>query len=180
MGEFMDSQKAQHTHPWRTVEELIEIGFQRSRVVMMNECHDAWFRCIRTRRIGQRILPAAHQLGVRHLAMEALYPSAVEEANKSRRLPPDAWGYLAQPEMRTFIQSALDLGWTLIAYEADSAQEPAGLNEREKNNWREEQQASNLIEALARLPEEARLLVWCGNNHHSNTSGPGRNSRFSV
>ncbi len=25
--------------PWRTVEELIALGYQRSRVVMMNECH---------------------------------------------------------------------------------------------------------------------------------------------
>jgi hypothetical protein len=133
---------------------------------MMNECHAGWFRSIRTRHIGQRLLPTAHHLGVRHLAMEALYPSVVEEANASRHLPPDAWSYLAQPEMQEFIQSALDLGWTLIAYEANFEQELTGLGEREKNNWREEQQASHLIEALARLPEE-RLLVWCGNNHHS-------------
>ena len=89
-----------HAHPWRTVENLIEIGYQRSRVVMMNECYTNWFRCIRTRQIGQRILPTAHQLGVRHLAMEALYPSVVEEANLTRSLPADAWGYLQQPEMQ--------------------------------------------------------------------------------
>lgn len=160
--------------PWRTVEELIEIGYQRSRVVMMNECHAEWFRCIRTRRLGQRILPTAYQLGVRHLAMEALYPSVVEEANRTRHLPADAWGYLQQPEMRAFIQTALDLGWTLIVYEADFEQEPPGLSQRQRDNWREEQQASHLIEALAALPEGGKLLVWCGNNHHTKAPVPVR------
>jgi hypothetical protein len=163
-----------HAHPWRTVEELIEIGYQRSRVVMMNECHAGWFRCIRTRRIGQRLLPTAHRLGVRHLAMEALYPSVVEKANALRHLPRNAFGYLAQPEMQEFIQSALDLGWTLVAYEADFQQEPAELSTREKRNWREEQQALNLIEALAGLPADGRMLVWCGNNHHSKAIVPIR------
>lgn len=160
--------------PWRTVEELIEIGYQRSRVVMMNECHAEWFRCIRTRRLGQRILPTAHQLGVRHLAMEALYPSVVEEANRTRHLPANALGYLEQPEMRAFIQTALDLGWTLIVYEADFEQEPPGLSYRQQNNWREEQQAHHLIEALATLPKEGKLLVWCGNNHHTKALVPVR------
>ena len=59
---------------WRSVEELIEIGFQCSRVVMMNEAHAGDLRCIRTRVIGQRILPAAYKMGARYLAMEALWP----------------------------------------------------------------------------------------------------------
>jgi hypothetical protein len=35
----MDSQEARHAHPWRAVEEFIDLGYQRSRVIMMNECH---------------------------------------------------------------------------------------------------------------------------------------------
>lgn len=68
-------------HPWRSVEELVEIGFQRSRVVMMNEAHAGDLRCIRTRVIGQRILPTAYKMGARFLAMEALWPEITEEAN---------------------------------------------------------------------------------------------------
>jgi hypothetical protein len=160
--------------PWRTVEELLKLGYQRSRVVMMNECHAGWFRCIRTRRIGQRLLPAAHRLGVRHLAMEALSPADAKAANVSRRVPPEAQGYLAQPEMREFIEAALTLGWALIAYEANFAQEPPGLAEWEKQDWRERMQARHLIDALAQLPAEERLLVWCGNHHHSKTVVPVR------
>jgi hypothetical protein len=59
--------------------------------------------------------------------MEALHGQAlVDEPNGSRRLPPvPAPSYLAQPEMRSFIQAALDLGWTLHGYEADVARAPS-------------------------------------------------------
>lgn len=152
---------------WRTPEELVEMGFSRSRVVMMNEAHSGLERCIRTREIGRRILPRAHHVGVRHLAMEALWPDLVEEANHTRKLPNVSQGYLSQPEMRAFIQAALDLGWTLIAYEADTNQQPANLSPTEANNWREEEQARNLFQALQSLPRETKLLVWVGNSHHS-------------
>jgi hypothetical protein len=56
---------------WRSPEELVMIGFSRSRIVMMNECHDGLLRCLSTREIGRRILPTAHKAGVRYLAMEA-------------------------------------------------------------------------------------------------------------
>jgi hypothetical protein len=161
---------------------------------MMNEAHSDLKRCIRTRQIGQRILPTAHRAGVRHLAMEALYPEFAEACNEARRPLNDALGYLSQPEMTEFIQTALDLGWTLIPYEADFDEwlytrhgikqlrvddpeqlykvlEPyqAEMLSREFNNWREEQQARNLIAALQSRPPETPLLVWCGMGHHTKT-----------
>lgn len=157
----------QRPQVWRSPEELVEIGFKRSRVVMMNEAHSGLQRCIRTRKIGQMILPTAHRLGVRYLAMEALWPPLAEEANRTRRLPEIGSSYLSQPEMRVFIQAALDLGWKLIPYEAERLQAPANLSEQDHTNWREEQQAHNLISALHELPANAKLLVWCGNGHHT-------------
>lgn len=56
----------------RSPEELARIGFDRSRVMIVNECHDGDRHCPRTRAIGRRLLPIAHEAGVRHLAMEAL------------------------------------------------------------------------------------------------------------
>jgi hypothetical protein len=154
---------------WRTPEELVEIGFSRSRVVLMNEAHNGWLRCVRTREIGERILPLAHEASVRHLAMEALADRGlVDDANESRTLqevrPPS---YLAQPEMRRFIQAALDLGWALVGYEADMSLAPQDWDPMgdEFANWREEQQALNLVRALEGLPRDTRLLVWCGNGH---------------
>ena len=152
---------------WRSPSELIEIGFTRSRVVMMNEAHSGLRRSIRTRIVGKSILPVAHGVGVRQLAMEALRPDFAAAANERRVVPEESRGYLSQPEMRDLIAAALDLGWALVPYEADMGSKPpafANLS-REETNWREEQQALNLIEALAALDEEAKLLVWCGNGH---------------
>jgi hypothetical protein len=125
---------------FRTPEELLAIGFSRSRVVMMNEAHNGMKRCVRTREIGLRLLPAAHEAGVRHFAMEALYGP-----------------YLTQPDMQRLVQGAEDLGWRLIPYE--TRESPTDTNRRE------EQQARNLHEALAAMHPDAPLLVWCGNGH---------------
>lgn len=177
---------------WRSPEELVGGGFEQSRVVMMNEAHDGLSRCVRTRRVGQQVLPAAHERGCRYLAMETLHSPFTEQANTSRRLPPApaTTGYLSQPEMRQFIQAALDLGWTLVEYEADLGGllkerfdidfDPAEMTEAtrrqleavsaftmsmEVTNWREEQQARRLNDALGWLPAGSRMLVWCGNGH---------------
>ena len=188
--------QAQEKLIWRSPEEIVEVGFQRSLVVMMNEAHSGLKRCIRTRQIGKRILPVAHQAGVRHLAMEALFPAFAEYGNRTRRLMEGNLGYLSQPEMMDFMQAALDLGWTLIPYEADQFKwlsERHGIdfsafdtpNEKvqklqefesefsglEFTNWREKEQALNIIQALQSLPENTPLLVWCGNSHHSKEGG---------
>jgi hypothetical protein len=123
----------------RTPEELLAIGFSRSRVVMMNEAHNGLKRCVRTREIGRRLLPAAHAAGVRHLAMEALYGP-----------------YLAQPDMALLIEAAEELGWRLIPYE---------VSMQMTTNEREERQARNLMASFAQLPKDAPLFVWCGNGH---------------
>lgn len=133
----------------------------------MNEAHSGYKRNIRTRKTGIDILETAHKAGVRHLAMEALYSPYVEEANHLRdvsTLSPKA--YLAQPEMSDLVQRALDLGWTLVRYEADFSNSTLDGTTPEGINWREEQQAINLKKALDDLPEYTKLLVWCGNFHH--------------
>ena len=181
---------------WRSPEEIVEVGFQRSQVVMMNEAHSGWKRCIRTRQIGQRILPIAHQAGAQHLAMEALFPEFADQCNKTRHILEGDFGYLSQPEMKDFIQAALDLGGNLVPYEADQfkwltakhgihfsdSDSPDEKTRRlqefqsefmalEFTNWREEQQALDLIQALQTLPPKTPLLVWCGNGHHSKQAG---------
>jgi hypothetical protein len=57
---------------WLTIEELAAEAFGVAPVVMANEAHDGMRRCVRTRRVGVRLVRAAHELGVRDLAMEAL------------------------------------------------------------------------------------------------------------
>jgi hypothetical protein len=162
---------------WRTPQELVQEGFRRSRVVMLNEAHDGLTRCVRTRQLGRQALPSAHAMGARHLAMEALTPDDAEAANATRRPPHDTDGYLAQPDMVQLIQAALELGWTLWPYEADIDHTPAaivqqGLGGQAFTNWREAEQARNLAAVLAGLPASDRLLVWCGNSHASKAASP--------
>ncbi len=153
---------------WRSVEELVQWGFAHAPVVMANEAHHGLARCVRTRDVGIRMVRAAHEAGVRRLAMEALPWPAEGTPGPVHALPPGHGGYLAQPDMRRLISTALDLGWSLWAYEAvfDAGPEadPAELLTMEFTNWREREQAANLGLLLAAAPGEP-LLVWCGNGH---------------
>lgn len=158
--------------------ELVATGLRRSRVVLMNEAHDGLRRSIRARIVGLEAVKAAHAAGVRALAVETLTPELARQGNASHRAP-SARGYLDQPEMKRLIQTALDLGWTLIAYEADDARWAAEHGGRAPTdavhrslayaNWREKQQAENLRAALNALAPDGKLLVWCGNGHRLKT-----------
>jgi len=160
---------------WRTAAELVGIGVERSRLVLVNEAHSGLRRCVRTRRVGLAVLAAAHDAGIRHLAMEAPHPVDAARANDTRVAPDDSDGYLAQPEMRDLIADALHRGWTLVAYEADLHSRPAGLPDRSpaETNWREREQAQNLAGALATFPASVRMLVWCGNHHLAKKAAQG-------
>ncbi|HET6192638.1 MAG TPA: hypothetical protein VFE59_37205 [Trebonia sp.] len=152
---------------WCSVEELVQYGFARARVVMANEAHNGLTRCIRTRDVGVRMIRAAHEAGVRRLAMEALHWPGTDVPGPILEMPP-AGGYLGQPDMRRLIATALELGWSLWAYEAAVEQtpgrDPAELLTMEFTNWREREQAANLGRLTAAAPDEP-LLVWCGNGH---------------
>jgi hypothetical protein len=153
---------APDTVAWLTAEDLVREGFLRSRVVMMNEAHNGEKRCIRTRTVGRRILPAAWESGARVLLMEALGPPGG---------PPEgtASPYLEQPEMALFLDSARQLGFTLGGYEAELDRAPVELLRDTTalpfTNWRERRQAENLIAQLHAAPAQAGVLVWAGNSH---------------
>ncbi len=155
---------------WCSVEELVRWGFAHAPVVMANEAHNGLARCIRTRDMGVRMVRAAHEAGVRRLAMEALHWPAEGIAGPIRDIPPADGGYLGQPDMRRLIATALELGWSLWAYEAvvemTAATDRAKFRTMEFTNWREREQAANLCRLTAAAPGEP-LLVWCGNGHAS-------------
>lgn len=152
---------------WRTPQELVSIGFDRSVAVMMNEGHNGLARCVRTRRVGWKVLSAAHEAGCRTLAMEAL-PSRGDGPSRYRNRP-DGGGYLAQPEMIEFINMALGMSWTLVGYEADMGLAPPDFVADPMSwaftNWREETQANKVATAIADLKGDP-MLVWVGNGHH--------------
>ena len=149
------------TIDWKTPEELLEEGFDRSRVVMVNEAHDGMLRCVRTREVGLRLVPIAHRCGVRVLAMEAFGCPGLN-------FPRDR-GYLAQPEMAKFVTEAEALGWSLFGYEADSRAAPDDIRTDTMSmaytRWREREQARNLLSIINPLDDTDRVLVWGGWGH---------------
>ncbi len=149
---------------WMTPSEIVTHGFATSPVVMMNEAHNGMSRCVRTRRVGREILSAAHAAGCRHLAMEAL-PNVGESSILT--MPPRDVGYLAQPEMREFVEAAMHLSWMFVAYEINYRDDELSM---ESTNRRELVQAENLSAAWRKIGE-VPMLVWCGNAHHAKLSG---------
>jgi hypothetical protein len=111
MGVIRYRRKAGAMEGWRSAEELIGWGFAHAPVVMANEAHSGLARCIRTREVGVRMIQAAHDAGVRRLAMEALPWPAEDMPGPIRAIPaipPGQGGYLAQPDMRQLITVALE------------------------------------------------------------------------
>jgi hypothetical protein len=167
-GCFQYRQEVAVVEGWCSVEELIGWGFAHAPVVMANEAHNGLARCIRTREVGIRMIRAAHEAGVRRLAMEALPWPAQDTPGPIAAIPPVPGGYLAQPDMRRLVTAALELGWSLWAYEAvfepAAGTDPAEMLTMEFTNWRDREQARNLCRVRAAAPAEP-LLVWCGNGH---------------
>ena len=157
----------------RSPEQLVRAGFGRSAVVVVNECHNGTQRCVRTREVGRKMLPWAHEAGVRILAMEALTTGFALQANETRQLPEVTHGYLSQPDMRLLVSDALALGWDLLAYECEFAVAKGGgqehLQSLEFANWRDEEEARHLVEHLSAAGAGAPLLVWCGHSHQRKT-----------
>ncbi len=82
---------------WQSVEDLIGWGFAHAPVVMANEAHSGLARCIRTRETGVRMIRAAHEAGVRRLAMEALpWPARTSQARSSPSRRPRAATWLSR------------------------------------------------------------------------------------
>jgi hypothetical protein len=106
--------------------------------------------------------------------MEALPSPANDAPEPIRDIPSRDGGYLAQPDMRRLITTALELGWSLWAYEAriEFRKEKAELLSLEFTNWRESEQANNLCQIVAAAPEDP-ILVWCGNGHADREGGDG-------
>jgi hypothetical protein len=159
---------------WQSPSEIVAQAFSSHDVVMINEGHNGFARCIRTRRVGLAVLPAAHEHGCRHLAVEAL-PNPTN-GPKFSTVAPTSFGYFAHPEMIDFLQGALHLGWTLVAYEAATDLDKvrsSGTETIDDVNDRERRQATSLAEAKLVIGSGNKLLVWCGNGHHAKQSVQG-------
>jgi hypothetical protein len=119
-----------------------------ARVVMVNEAHHD----PRHRAFTRALLVALRARGFRYFAAETL--SHADTALQSRGYPvPRSGAYLGEPVFGDLVRTALQLGYTVVPYEA-----------RDPRTGREQAQAQNLAGIFARDPH-ARIVVQAGWDH---------------
>lgn len=147
---------------WLTPEQLVRTAFRASRVVMMNEASSGLRRCVRTRRIGVRVMPMAAASGARLLALEAMVQPGGRQTDG---------GVLAQPDMQELLAEARRQGLRVAGYDVDPNAVPVRLRTKVKtpaySNWQDGRQAANLAALFDELADRTRMLVWSRNLHHA-------------
>ena len=158
-----------------TIEDLMTSAAAHSPILIVNEAHDGSAVCTRTRRVGKELLPVLDGLGFKVLAMEALNDGYALFANCHRTLPTndDPRNYTAAPDLRAMMQTALDLGWNLAAYDI-SVKEAGWMIDRTPQQYQsfEYTQLREIVEGLNltrtfRQHGSSPMLIWCGNGHGS-------------
>lgn len=157
-----------------SLEELLHYAAVQSPIVIVNEAHDGEWASASTRRLGKDMLTTLDSLGFKVLAMEALNRNEAEWANSQRTLPPtDPRNYTAAAEMRSLMQKALDLGWSLEAYDmtvreaGQMMDAPEGANRTFAYTQRREAREAQNLWHIYNQHGQQKTLVWCGNGHGS-------------
>lgn len=147
------------TDQWKTAsaaDVVTRLAADR-RIVMINEAHhDA-----HTRELTLALLPRLRALGFDYFAVEALGEDA---ALMQRGYPLESSGsdYLHEPLYGEIVRRAVQLGFTLVAYDAEGTKDQA----------RESGQAKNLYRKVFAHDPAARLFVHAGYAHID--KAPGR------
>lgn len=128
---------------------------KNSQVVMINEAHEKPQHRVFT----ASLLEDLYQQGFRYLAMETLSPFP----NASLRQVNMLLGhYTCEPLAGELVRKALELGYTLVAYEDSSATHTV--------NQREYTQAQKIYQILEKEPK-AKILVHAGQGHVEEGAG---------
>jgi hypothetical protein len=127
------------------------------RLVMINEAHhDA-----HTRQLTLALLPRLKALGFNYFAVEALGERDTELAARGYATWTSGSEYLHEPLFGEIVRKALQLGFVVVPYDADS-DTPQG---------RESGQAKNLYQRVFAEHPEARLFVHAGYAHIDKAKG---------
>lgn len=144
------------------VEWVLEAARDRQ-VVMFNEEH----RTSAQRAFMHEVLAGLRRLGFTHLALETL---SEDHATLAARGYPslDSGFYTQDPIFGDLVRRALELGFTLVPYEASHESMRPRAEDRspiDRDNRREREQARNLMERTVALDPTARVVVFAGRGH---------------
>jgi len=140
--------------------EWLDDRLAATRVLMLNENHadpgPRWFL--------REILPRLRERGFRHLALEALDPDRPLGPREARLSRGHGW-ILDEPLFAGMIREALKLGFAVFGYDRFDTSGLAEADRFDRILARERGQAETLIERLARIPEEEKLIILGGLTH---------------
>ncbi|WP_412068357.1 hypothetical protein [Rubrivirga sp. IMCC43871] len=132
---------------------------ESAQIVMVNEAHhDA-----SSRLLTMELLPLLYERGFRYLAAETF--AASDTALNARGHPVDSTGlYSREPTFAALVRYAARLGYTLVPYEIEHADEPEGdtLSRQQRRDF---EQARHLVERTLGVDPDARVLVHAGYAH---------------
>lgn len=132
-----------------------------NQILMINENH---FNPA-SRALALNWLPWLKNQGVTHVGFEAFEPD--EQRTKAF--------YTQEPMMSNLVQEAMRLGLKVFGYEAETqAPEDAGFVERFE--FRDKQQAENIVSQIDESPTDAKFLIFAGWGHIAEAplNGPNR------
>jgi hypothetical protein len=140
--------------------EVVAEEAARHRAVFVNEAHHV----PQHRAFTLQLLERLHALGYRWLAVEALSPA--DTAIQDRGYPNRGSGlYTDEPLMGDVVRRAIELGYTVVAYDVAEAIPPRPGDPHFAMNERERIQAENLRQRVLEVDPDARLLVHAGYGH---------------
>ncbi|MCE7038796.1 hypothetical protein [Dyadobacter sp. CY312] len=132
--------------PQPAVEYILNLS-RNSQVVILNEAHHQPLHRVFT----ESLLQGLYNNGFRYLGLEAL---AEDSLINIRKYPLQSDGYYTvEPQFGNMLRKALELGFTVFGYEADSS-----------GSVREKGQAANINKILLKDPT-AKMLIHCGFSH---------------
>ena len=120
------------------------------RILMINENH---FNPA-ARAVALSWLPWLKAQGITHVGFEAFEPDAKQT---------EAF-YIQEPMMSNLFQEATRLGLNVFGYEAETPA-PKGAGFVERFEFRDKQQAENIVTRIDDAPADARFLIFAGWGH---------------
>jgi hypothetical protein len=139
------------------------------KVLMLNDDH----MHVAPRAFLLKLLPTLRKLGFSHIGFEALTP----DAKQTDRDLAAAGFYTVEPLFAAILRNAGSLGFQIFGYESLQS---AALSAEDRFQAREQGQARNIAEEIARAAPSARFVIFAGFAHiRSKTlTGQGDTRRY--
>jgi hypothetical protein len=145
--------------PCDAVAAILELA-DKQQVIMINEAHHVPMH----RAFTAQLLEGLYQKGFRYFAAETL--NAGDATLQTRGYPTlNTGGYTAEPVYADLVRTALNIGYTVTAYECEDSPSQQTENPVPAMNVREQGQAKNLKERILDSDPKAKIIIHAGFAH---------------